>query len=213
MRRALLGVLAAVMVIAAVVLLAIAGWIYAAFGTDGQAASSLGELRSSPSSTAIVIDVDSARVSMPVLPVHGSTKVRFDSPTGSVLVAGSHDQASIDAYLGSRDIDAAYRSQGQWSLIHVPGATPAGSPQSAPDWLTTGSSVEIDVHDGQTVVIANASGAPGVDVDASLRFAAPRAPHAALLLAISGGVLLLAGLALAFGIVRLMRRRIDEHSA
>ncbi|MGI9136939.1 MAG: hypothetical protein ACR2JS_07770 [Candidatus Nanopelagicales bacterium] len=212
MKRALLIALAVVIVIAGVVLLAISAWIYAAFGNDGVATASLGRIASAPSSSAIVIDVDAARVRLPVLPVHGSTTLHLEAVNGEQILAGSHDAASVDAFIGTRDIDVAYRSHGTWSLAHVPGVTAAEPWNSPPAWLTQGSAIEIGVSDDQTVAIANASGATGVNVDAALRYSAPRAPQAALVLSVSAAVLMLAGLALAFSAIRLMRRRPDDLS-
>ena len=210
MRRALLGILAAVMVIVGGSLLAVSGWIYAAFGTDGVSSTSLGSINSSSSSSAIVIDIDATQVRIPIVPVHGSTTLRLDSVQGASLIAGSSDMATVDAFIGSREIDVAYRSDGGWTLNHVTGASAATQWVSAPDWLTTGNSLDIGIANGQTVAIANASGATGVNVEASLQFSAPDAPTAALILAISGGVVTLAGAALAFSVIWLRRRRSDD---
>lgn len=213
MKRALLGILAAVMVIVGGVLLALSGWVYAAFGVDGVASSSLGEITSAPTSAAIVIDVEAARVRIPVLPVQGSTTFHLTSADGSALLAGSSDMSTVDEYVGSREIDAAYRSGGTWTLTHVPGAQDPFPWPSPPNWLISGESADINLNDGQTVFIANSDGSAGVKVKASLQFAAPAAPKAALALAISGGVLALAGLALAFSAIWLMRRRPNELAA
>ena len=213
MRRALLGILAAVMVIVGGSLLAVSGWIYAAFGTDGVSSTSLGSINSSASSSAIVIDIDETQVQIPIVPVRGSTTLRLDSVQGASLIAGSSDMATVDAFIGPREIDVAYRNDGSWTLNHVTGTSAATPWGSAPDWLTTGDSLEIGIANGQTVAIANASGAMGVNVDASLQFSAPDAPTAALILAISGGVVTLAGAALAFSVIWLMRRRSVDVSA
>ena len=213
MRRALLGILAAVMVIVGGSLLAVSGWIYAAFGTDGVSSTSLGSINSSSSSSAIVIDIDATQVRIPIVPVHGRTTLRLDSVKGASLIAGSSDMDTVDAFIGAREIDVAYRSDGGWTLNHVTGTSAATPWVSAPDWLTTGNSLDIGIANGQTVAIANASGATGVNVDASLQFSAPDAPTAAFILAISGGVVTLAGAALAFSVIWLMRRRSDDVSA
>lgn len=213
MRRALLGALAAVMVIAGTCLLAVSGWIYAAFGIDGVSSTSLGVITSAPSSSAIVIDVESARVQIPIVPVHGSTTMRLDSADDSSLIAGSSDMATVDAFIDSREIDVAFRSENEWTLTHVLGATTSAPWVAAPDWLTSGNPVDIAITNGQSVAIANANGSTGVVVDASLQFAAPGAPKAALALAISGGVLTLSGAALAFSVIWLMRRSSDDVNA
>ena len=210
MRRALLTMLGAIMVIAGAGLLAVSMWVYAAFGSDGIATSSLGTITSAPTSSAIVIDVESARVQIPVLPVHGRTTLRLDSVDSQALLAGVAQTDSVDAFIGSREFDAAYRSEGTWSLAHVSGVRSDVPWVATPSWLVSGSPLELALHEGQTVAIAHASGAPGVRVEARLQYSAPRAPLAALVLGISGSVLLLAGLALAFGAIWLMRRRVDE---
>jgi hypothetical protein len=209
-KRALLGLLSVVMVIVGAGLLAISGWIYAAFGSNGVASSSLGEISSAPTSSAIVIDVDAARVRIPVLPVHGSTTLGLSSADGTALLAGTSDMTTVDEYLGNREFDAAYRSGGSWTLTHVPGSQVESPWVSPPAWLSSGESVDISLQDGHTVAIANANGSAGVVVRASLQFSAPNAPKAALALAVSGGVLLLGGIALAFSAAWLMRRRRDE---
>ena len=213
MRRALLGALAAVMVIVGGCLLAVSGWICAAFGTSGVASTSLGTIVSTSSSSAIVIDIDEARVRIPIVPVSGNTTLRLDSADGSSLIAGSSSMQTVDAFIGAREIDVAYRSLGDWALTHVTGPRIAAPWGSAPDWMTTGESLDVGITNGQTVAIANASGATGVNVDASLQFSAPGAPTAALILTISGGVVTLAGAALAFSVIWLMRRRGDDVSA
>ena len=210
MRRALLGALAAVMVIVGACLLAISGWIYAAFGSDGIASAPLGNLASTSSSSAIVIDVDATSAQIPIVPVHGNTTLRLESVSGSSLIAGSSDMSTVDTFIGSREFDVAYRSEGGWTLTNVPGVSGPGPWMAAPDWLASGSPLEIAVNNMQTVAIANANGSAGVAVDASLQFAAPGAPKAALALAISGGVVTLAGAALAFSVIWLMRRRSDD---
>ena len=213
MRRALLGVLASVMVVAGVCLLGFAGWIYAAFGPNGVSSTSLGSIVSSSRSSAIVIDIDATQVQIPIVPVHGGTTLRLDSVTGEPLIAGSSDMDTVDAFIGSRETDVAYRTDGGWTLNHVSGASSATAWTSTPDWMVTGDSLDVGIINGQTVAIANASGATGVNVDASLQFSAPDAPTAALILAISGGVVTLAGAALAFSVIWLMRRRSDDVSA
>lgn len=213
MRRALLGVLAAVMMIAGVCLLAASGWIYAAFGTDGIASTSLGSIVSSPRSSAIVIDVDEARVENPIVPVYGKTTLRLVSADGSSLVAGSSDTKSVDSFIGAREIDVAYRTHGTWTLTHVPGVSADAPWISAPDWIASGESLDIGITNGRTIAIANSSGSTGVDVTAFLQFSAPGAPKAALALVISGGVLTIAGAALAFSVIWLMRRRRNDVSA
>jgi hypothetical protein len=212
-RRALLGALAAVMVIVGACLLAVSGWIYAAFGTDGIASTPLGTIASTSRSSAIVIDIDEARVRIPIVPVSGNTTLRLDSADGSSLIAGSSSMQTVDAFIGAREIDVAYRSLGDWALTHVTGTRFAAPWGSAPDWMTTGESLDVGITNGQTVAIANASGATGVNVDASLQFSAPGAPTAALILTISGGVVTLAGAVLAFSVIWLMRRRGDDVSA
>lgn len=206
----MLGILSAIMVIVGVCLLGVAGWIFAAFGTNGVASSSLGKIASASASRAIIIDIDSTRVSIPVLPVHGTTTLHLDSVDQGTLIAGSSDKESVDAYVGSRDIDVAYRSEGSWNLTNIPGSSVDQPWGTTPSWITSGTSVDVDLTDGSTVLIANADGASGVDVEASLRFVAAGAPRASLALGISGAVLTLAGLALAFGVIWLMRRRRDE---
>lgn len=210
MRRALLVMLAAIMVIAGAGLLAVSTWVYSAFGSDGVATSSLGTITSAPTSSAIIIDVESARVQIPVLPVHGRTTLRLDSGNARALLAGVANTDTVDAFIGTREFDAAYRSKGAWSLAHVSGVRTDDPWASSPSWLITGSPLDLPLEEGQTVAIANASGAAGVLVEASLQYSAPRAPVAALVLGISGAVLLLAGLALAVSALWLMGRRVDE---
>lgn len=207
MRRALLGLFAAAIVIVGAGLLAFAGWIYAAFGTDGMASADLGTFDSDRSSVAVAIDVDSARVHIPLLPVRGITTVLMKSTRDTALIAGSVDRESADTYLGLREIDAAYRDHGAWKLVHVPGNSATAPWGELPTWLEHGTSVSVAVDDGNTMIIANADGSPGISVEASVQFAAPRAPQAALVLGICGGVVALAGIALALGVVVLMRRR------
>ena len=149
----------------------------------------------------------------PVLPVHGSTTLRLESSDGSDLLAGSHDVTAVNSFIGTREFDAAYRTIGEWSLSHVPGSGDSQPWAALPSWLTAGAAVEVDLREGQTVVISNASGSTGIEVQATLLYSAPRAPQAALALAISGGVLVLAGLALAFSTFWIMRRRPDDISS
>lgn len=212
MKRALLVILATVMVAVGGVLLAVSGWVLTAFGSEGTASTSLGTITSAPGSSAVVIDVDATKVSIPLLPVHGATTIHLESPDHGTLMAGAADRSVVDAYVGARELDAAYRQDGNWTLAHVPGTVPADAWTSVPAWMTTGTGIDITLRDGQTLAIANADGSAGVDVIPSLRFSAPRAPQAALALAISGGVLVLAGLALAFSALWLMRRRPDERA-
>ena len=211
MRRALVAILGVVVAIVGCFLLALSGWVYAAFGTEGFASSSLGSLTSSPTSTAIVIDVDATRIRIPVIPVQGRTTIRFESSNGKSLVAGSAPRADADAFTSIREVDIAHREDGSWTLTHVPGLMEAVSSQATPDWMTKGSDLPVTVAPGQSVVIANADGSPDVAVSTSLQYSAPRAPEAALILGICGGVLTLAGLALIFSAIRLMRRRSDEN--
>lgn len=212
MRRALLVILAAAMTVVGCCLLAVSGWVYAAFGSGGGASSSLGTITSAPGSTAVVIDVDATHISIPMLPVHGTTTIHLESADQSPLIAGASDRSAVDALVGARELDAAYRQDGAWTLAHVPGASASEAWPTLPGWMRSGASIDITLEDGQTLAIANADGSAGVEVSTSLRFSAPHAPTAALVLAISGGVLALAGLALAFGAIWLMRRRPDEHA-
>jgi len=212
-KRLLLGILAALMVLAGASVLAVAGWVYAAFGTNGIASTSLGTITSAATSSAVVIDVDTTRVRLPVLPVRGNTTLHLESTSGAPILAGSAGRSEVDAFLGSREIDAAYREHGTWSLTHVPGAAEAGPWSPAPSWLGTGVTRDIEVRDGQTVAIANADGAPAVSVTASLTYTAPHARQAMTILAISGAALALGGLALGFCVIWIMRRKPDTADA
>jgi len=206
-KRALLGALAAIMLIAGIALLAIAGWVFAAFGSYGIASTSLGTISASPNSAAIVIDVDTTRVHTPVIPIQGETTLHVESSGSTPLLVGSGDRSEADSFIGGREIDVAYREGGVWSLRHVPGIGESQPWPQAPDWLTTGVNRDIAVRDGQTVVIARADGSSGIQVTASLKYAAPHAREAMLALAISGGVLALAGLVLGWCTIWIMRRR------
>jgi hypothetical protein len=206
-KRALLGILGVIVLLGGCCLLAVSAWVYAAFGSDGIASTSLGELASKPTSRALVIDVDEARVSIPVIPVQGVTTMRLQSSDGTELVAGSASRIDADTYTVTREIDVASRVGDSWELTHVPGISDPTAPQAAPSWMTTGSEVSVEIEANQTVVIANADGSPGVGVSASLQYSAPQAPLAGLALSISGGVLVLAGIALCVSSLWIMRRR------
>lgn len=213
MRRALLVALAAITMIAGGGLLAIAGWIHGAFGADGVASASLGTMSSSAGSSAIVLDIESARVRLPVVPVHGETTVRLVSLSGEELLAGSEQAGPVDTFIGTREFDAAYRSGDRWSLIHVEGRQSNEPWQVTPTWMRSGSTLDLSISDGQTLAIAHSSGSTGVHVEASLRYSAPRAPLAARILAVCGFVLLGAGLVMAWSAIWLMRRRANERES
>lgn len=207
MRRAFLAALAVGMMVIGGGLLAVSGWVYAAFGTDGVASASLGEISSAPTSHAVVIDVDSAQVRLPVLPVRGETSIRLRSLSGAPIIAGSSNRTDTDALLGARDIDVAYRVDGQWTLSHVTGLGDQAPWTALPTWINSGPSVDIGVRDGDSLIIANANGSPGVQVEAAVQFTTPKAPLAALMLAICGAIVLLSGVALMLAAIWLMRRR------
>lgn len=210
MKRALLMTCGAALVVAGCSLMGISGWILATFGTNGVASTSLASITSAPTSLAIVIDIDSARVRTPLLPVDGDISLRLDSSDGEPISAGSAPKDKVDMFLGASEFDAAYRENGMWTLVHVPGDAVAVANQAVPTWLITDAVVSVPINEGDTVVIQQADGTTGVSVNASLQYSAPQAPQAAVALVIGGGAMALSGITLLLSAIWLMKGRQHE---
>ncbi len=200
-RRLLLGLVAAMLIVLGLVLLTGAGALWAAVGWSGSVVQSLGTVSSPAGAPALLMDVESVTAAGN-WPVPGTPALAATSAAGDVLVrAGS--AAVADEHLAAVPYGVATRTGDGWQVRSVPGPQQAG-PVPTDGWraTATGSPAVLALQPPETVVLQNADGSAPVQVALDLRWQVDDAQRTIVALAAVGGVLAVGGTVVAFLAVR-----------
>jgi hypothetical protein len=137
-RRVILGVLGAVLLLVGLAAGAAALWAYAVLGNDGILRYSEGTITPGASAQATIIDVDRFSVTVPVVGGLGDTTLSVTAPAGDVFF-GAAATPDVDAYLTGVPYSVAVRNAGDWSVTDIPGGQPAADPAAQAFWLASDS--------------------------------------------------------------------------
>lgn len=206
-RRIVMGVGAALLIVVGGLLIAAAVGLQSAFGWQGAVTTELGTVAVPSGVRAIVLDIDGVTLDSG-WPVPGRAVLSAAADSGELaMLDGNRDE--VDALLGGVGFAVVHRSGDAWAVTAVPGSgSPAGWQQT--DWRASdvGAAPEVPISGPTSVVIMRRDGAALPDVAMSLvwRIADPRAPIIAF--GVAGALLLLAGFALAWAAVVVRFRRV-----
>lgn len=215
MKRALGVLLGLLLTLAGLVLAAVGGFGIAAFGTEGRYEGSATTVTSDPASVALVADVVSASLALPMSERLGTPQLTAGSTDGQPLFIGLAGTPAVDEYLYGAPYDLLVQDGGAWRTIVVPGVGAAVAPPDQEGFWSrssVGSTARIaldDVGDGSSLVIMHADASPAVSAALSLGFAGPRIFPVALGAVVVGVLLLLLGVP---AMLRLGKRRAEPVS-
>ncbi len=203
-KRIVLGFVAAVLILAAGVLGALAGWAHLTFADGGVIAFDAGTLTPGPTDTAVIVDVDRFGASIPYLDSVGTTALSAHpagagDPTATVFL-GAASTADVDAYIKATSYAVAIRGQGGWELREIPGSAVPAPPGDQGFWIAeaVGRTASIGVPDTRplTLVMMNPSAVPVGPVSLTIDVAVPGVSSWVLGLGIAAVVLLIVGVVL-----------------
>lgn len=220
LKRALLGVVGVLLILAGTVLGSLAGWGYLTFANGGSLRFDLGTVVPGTSDTAIVLDVARFGASIPYLDAIGETQLAAHSAqpdgAGTPLFVGAASTSDADAYVRGTPYAVGLRDATGWQVRQIPGAQPLPAATATP-WLAqaTGPTALVDVPTTRplTVVVTRTDGAPVGAVALAADFAVPTAQTWALWAGVAALVLLIVGVVLLVLAFRRRRRPRGAHEA
>ena len=213
-KRVLLGIVGALLVLVAAVVGSFAAWGYLTFGNGGSLRYDLGTVVPGATDTSIVVDVDRFGASIPYLDAIGETQLaaRSAQPGGeeTSLFLGAARTPDADAFVKGTPYAVGIRTADGWQVRQIPGGSALPATTAVP-WLSqaSGSTALLDVPTSRplTLVVARSDGAPVGAVLLGADFAVPTARTWAMWLGIAAAVVLIVGIVLLVVAVRRRRPR------
>ncbi len=213
-KRVLLGIVGALLVLVAAVVGSFAAWGYLTFGNGGSLRYDLGTVVPGAADTSIVVDVDRFGASIPYLDAIGETQLaaRSAQPGGeeTSLFLGAARTPDADAFVKGTPYAVGIRTADGWQVRQIPGGSALPATTAVP-WLSkaSGSTALLDVPTSRplTLVVARSDGAPVGAVLLGADFAVPTARTWAMWLGIAAAVVLIVGIVLLVVAVRRRRPR------
>jgi outer membrane biosynthesis protein TonB len=213
-KRVLLGIVGALLVLVAAVVGSFAAWGYVTFGNGGSLRYDLGTVVPGAADTSIVVDVDRFGASIPYLDAIGETQLAARSAQpggeGTSLFVGAARTPDADAFVKGTPYAVGIRTADGWQVRQIPGGSALPATTAVP-WLSqaSGSTALLDVPTSRplTLVVARSDGAPVGAVLLGADFAVPTARTWAMWLGIAAAVVLIVGIVLLVVAVRRRRPR------
>ena len=213
-KRVLLGIVGALLVLVAAVVGSFAAWGYLTFGNGGSLRYDLGTVVPGATDTSIVVDVDRFGASIPYLDAIGETQLAARSAQpggeGTSLFVGAARTPDADAFVKGTPYAVGIRTADGWQVRQIPGGSALPATTAVP-WLSqaSGSTALLDVPTSRplTLVVARSDGAPVGAVLLGADFAVPTARTWAMWLGIAAAVVLIVGIVLLVVAVRRRRPR------
>ncbi len=213
-KRVLLGIVGALLVLVAAVVGSFAAWGYLTFGNGGSLRYDLGTVVPGAADTSIVVDVDRFGASIPYLDAIGETQLAARSAQpggeGTSLFVGAARTPDADAFVKGTPYAVGIRTADGWQVRQIPGGSALPATTAVP-WLSqaSGSTALLDVPTSRplTLVVARSDGAPVGAVLLGADFAVPTARTWAMWLGIAAAVVLIVGIVLLVVAVRRRRPR------
>jgi hypothetical protein len=203
-KRVIVGVLAILLIIGAVIAGATAIWAHGVFGSAGVLRFDAGTIVPTPGASATVIDIERFGATVPYLGSFGTTTLSASSAErgdpADTLFIGAADTEAVDAYLKGSTYSVALREGSSWLVRPVPGVSATPLPRDQGFWLAqdVGRPASIVVPDVRplTVVIMHPAGVPSGPLVLSIDFSVPDASTWIAWLAAITAILLVAGVVL-----------------
>jgi asparagine N-glycosylation enzyme membrane subunit Stt3 len=202
-KKILLGLLAAVLLLVGGALGAAAIWAYSTFGSNGLMSFSAGTITPGPQAKSLLLDVDRFGATVPYLQDYGTTTLSASTlqsgdPT-QTLFLGAAPTPDVDAFVKGSPYAVAVRQGDSWTTRDVPGLAPPGLPTEQTFWLASGlgprPSITVPTQRPLTLLIMHPSGLPTGPVAITIDFTVRNASTWIAGLAIASAGCLLLGIA------------------
>jgi hypothetical protein len=217
-KRILVGLLAAVLLLAGGVAGAAAIWAYSTFGMKGLMSFDAGTITPGATAKSTILDIDKFGATVPYIGAYGTTTLSASTgqpadPTETLFI-GAASTSDVDAFVKGTPYAVAIREGTQWTTREVPGVTNPPLPRTQTFWQAqaVGARPAIVVPEQRplTLVIMHPSGIPSGPVTLRIDFTVRNASQWITGLAIASGILLLLGI-LALVVLFRMRGRRGRH--
>ncbi len=217
-KRILIGLLAAVLLIAGGVAGACAIWAYSTFGTNGRMSFDAGTITPGPTAKSTVLDVDKFGATVPYIGAYGTTSLSattgLPGDPSETLFLGAAPTDQVDAFVKGTPYAVAIRAGSGWTTREVPGVGDPKLPRTQSFWTAqaVGAQPSIIVPEQRplTLVIMHPSAIPSGPVTLSIDFTVQRAAQWITGLAIASAILLVLGV-LALVLLFRMKGRKGRH--
>jgi hypothetical protein len=217
-KRILVGLLAAVLLIAGGAAGAAAIWAYSTFGMSGLMSFDAGTISPGPSARSTILDIDKFGATVPYIGAYGTTTLSVSTgepgDSSETLFIGAAKTADVDAYVKGTPYAVAIREGTEWTTRDVPGVGEPELPRTQSIWTVqaVGARPAIVVPDERplTLVVMHPSTIPSGPVSLSIDFTVKNASEWITGLAIASGILLLLGV-LALVVLFRMRGHKGRH--
>ena len=202
-KRIVLGIIAALLILGAAVTGTAAAWGYATFVAAEGLAFDAGTITPGPADALTIVDVDRFSTTVPYLDSLGETRLGAASADrgdpSSTLFLGAASTSDVDAFVKGAGYAVAVRDGAQWVIREVPGSQPPPPPGAQTFWITAdvGRAPHIIVPQARplTLVIMHPAAVPSGPIVLSAQFTIPGARTWVLSLGIAAVALLLLGIA------------------
>lgn len=218
MKKILVGLLAAILLLVGGALAAAAIWGYSTFGMKGLMSFGAGTVTPGPQATSLLLDVDRFGATVPYLQDYGTTTLSVTTgqtadPT-ETLFLGAAPTSDIDAFVKGTSYSVALREGDSWTTRDVPGLAPAGLPRDKDFWLADGlgprPSIAVPTQRPLTLLIMHPSGLRTGPITVTIEFTVRNASTWITGLAIASVGCLLLGIA-CLVLLRRMRSHRGRH--
>ncbi|MBK9740179.1 MAG: hypothetical protein IPO93_11810 [Actinobacteria bacterium] len=217
-KKVVVGVIAAVLLVAGGACGAAALWAYDTFGSNGVMRFDAGTITPGPLARATIVDIDRFGATVPYIGQYGRTTLSVSSgergDPSDTLFIGAAATSAVDEYLRSTPYAVGIRDGDAWITRDVPGVRVPELPREQEFWLAEAvgarPAIAMPAERPLTVVLMHPATVPTGPVTLSIDFTLPDASTWILGLAIAAAVLVLLSLLL-FVLLFRMRRRPGRH--
>ena len=196
-KRVLVGLLAALLVVTGCAIGAGAWWLWDTFGGPDGARRDLGSIPVPAGTTALVVDIDRISATVPDVSLKGDPALLIGDRTRPTSVYAA-SRTAVDDFLDGTPYAAAALAAGAWRVSNVPGTARLADPART-RWIASASgapaALPIGALSPASLIIVPAPGATSVPIALSLRVPDVRtlaiASGAIAVLLVATGILLL----------------------
>jgi hypothetical protein len=201
-KKILVGILAAVLLLAGGALAAAAIWAYSTFGMNGLLSFSAGTITPGAEAKSILVDVDRFGATVPYLQDYGTTTLSVTSgergDPADTLFVGAANTADVDAYIKGTPYSVALKDGDGWTTKEVPGLSATALPRTQTFWLAQAvgprAAITVPTQRPLTLLIMHPSAIPTGAVTLNIDFTVRNASKWITGTAIASAGLLLLGI-------------------
>jgi len=218
--RVVLGVAAALLLLAGLAAGGLAAWASSVFGSDGALRFDAGTITPAPGTIATIVDVDRFSATVPYVGDLGTTSLSVTSgdagDASDTVFLGAAGTPAVDAYLKGTPYSVAIREGDAWTVRAVPGAAVPQRPREQDLWITDDvgrrASIAVPQERPLTLVIMHPSAIPSPQLALSVDVTVPAVTTWVVWGLVAAGVLILMG-ALLLALALRRRRTAGRHAA